>query len=66
MKFLHVSAPGFHPQGCFWKKGVQVQHTNLYLDQYLDYSVGVLLICSRILPEYGTHVPKHVAVWCFS
>jgi len=54
MKFLHVSAPWCYPQGPFWNKGTQVQHTNLSLGQYLDYSDGVVLLCSRILLEDGT------------
>jgi hypothetical protein len=36
MKFIHVLAPGCHPQGVVWKGGIQVKQTILYLDQYLD------------------------------
>jgi hypothetical protein len=30
MNLLHISAPGFHPQGGFHIKGVQAQHINPY------------------------------------
>jgi len=29
MKFLHVLAPGCHPLGVFYNKGIQVQHADL-------------------------------------
>ena len=28
IKLLHVLAPGCHPQGVFYNKGIQVQHAN--------------------------------------
>lgn len=29
IKLIHVSALGCHPQGVFWNKEIEVQHTNL-------------------------------------
>jgi len=55
-KLLHVSAPGCHPQGLFYNKGVQFQHAKLGI----AWRVRLAFLCSRKFPEGGTLVPKRV------
>jgi hypothetical protein len=56
IRILHVSAPGCHPQGVLYNKGMQFQYAKLGVAS----RVRSAFVCSRKFPESGTRAPKHV------
>jgi len=56
IKLLHVSAPGCHPQGLVYNKGIQFQHAKLGIASRFR----LAFLCSRKFPEGGTLVSKRV------